>query len=369
MDAVPTSLAAQPSLDPSSWAPPTRPRLPRIHGIDLARGLAMLGMVIVHYVWASNDTGFGAEVAQAMEGRAMPLFMLLGGVGVVLLSSRSSTPDRGLVIRAVILLVIGLILDAVNDRIAVVLQFYGLLFLVSPLLRRLSSPILLGAAAVSVAVGGVTFQTVGDPRQRSSFEAIGEGWPFLRSLIFDGYYPFFPVFAFFALGMVLARLDLRDRKVGATLAGVGTAVGLGTLLMADVLADAFAVDPEAAATPGTFNGAALLDTTGHSAMPAWVISAAGTSVAVLGLSLLAARAAPALTRPVATLGTVALSFYVFQVLTTLIITSPNQTTLAREWLNVAILYGGFLVAAVIWKRWFRSGPLEALLRVGTPRRT
>ncbi|MEL6981468.1 MAG: heparan-alpha-glucosaminide N-acetyltransferase domain-containing protein [Actinomycetota bacterium] len=370
MDAVPTSATAQPVAGLPSWPPPTgqRPaRVGRIHGIDLARGLAMLGMVIVHYVWAHSDTGFGAEVARAMEGRAMPLFMLLGGVGVVLLSSRSSTPDRGLIIRAAILLVIGLILDAVNDRIAVVLQFYGLLFLVSPLLRRLSSTVLAVAAVASVAIGGVTYQTVGDAPRRSSFEAIGEGWPFLRSLLFDGYYPFFPIFAFFALGMVLARLDLRDQRVAALIAGVGTVVGLGTLVAANALTDALAINPGAFAN-GTFSADRLLDVSGHSSMPAWVISAAGTSAAVLGFSLLAARAAPAVTRPVAILGTVALSFYVFQVLTTLVITSPNETSLGREWLTVAILYGGFLVAAVVWKQWFRSGPLEALLRVGTPRR-
>lgn len=325
----------------------------------------MFGMVVAHYVWASLDTGPAAAVARAMEGRAMPLFMLLGGVGVVLVTRRSATPDRGLVIRAAILLGIGLLLDATVDRLAIVLQFYGLLFLLAPILRRLPSAVLLISAAVSTAIGGWSFQVVGDPRQRSSFETIGEGWPFLRSLLFDGYYPFFPVFAFFAVGIVVARLDLRDRRLAAILAAAGTVVGVGTVLAAEAVATALSVDPVASGPGRTFDGARLLDVTGHSAMPAWVISATGTSLAVLGLSLLAARYLPALTRPVAVLGTVALSFYVFQAIATLVVTSPSQTGLAREWLNVAILYGGFTAAAMVWKRWFRAGPLEALLRLGS----
>ncbi len=358
-------------MDVARIAEPTRARTGRIHGIDLARGLAMLGMVIVHYVWAADDTGPAAALARAMDGRAMPLFMMLGGIGVVLVSRRSATPDRGLLIRGTILFVLGLLLDSLDTWIAIVLQFYGLLFVVSPLLRRLPPRVLGAAAIASVAIGGLTYQVIGRAPQPTSVDAVRDGWPGLRSLLFDGYYPFFPVFAFFAIGMLLARLDLRRDRVAAQLAAVGTAVGLGALWLAGDLAAWFGVDPlagEAGFGDGTFRAARLLDASGHSAMPAWVVSAAGTSAAVIGLSLLAARRWPTPTRPVATLGTVALSFYVFQVLTTEIVPRPSTTPLAQEWATVAALYGGFLVAAVVWKRHVRSGPLEALLRVGSTRR-
>ncbi|MEM9562867.1 MAG: heparan-alpha-glucosaminide N-acetyltransferase domain-containing protein [Actinomycetota bacterium] len=358
-------------MDVARIAEPTRVRTGRIDGIDLARGLAMLGMVIVHYVWAADDTGPAAALARAMDGRAMPLFMMLGGIGVVLVSQRSATPDRGLIIRGAILFVLGLLLDSLDTWIAIVLQFYGLLFVVAPLFRRLPPRILAALAVATVAVGGWTYQVVGSAPQRTSIDAVSDGWPGLRSLLFDGYYPFFPVFAFFAIGLLLARLDLRSDRVARQLAGIGTAVGLGALWLADDLANWFGVDPvagQAGFGDGTFRAARLLNADGHSAMPAWVISAAGTSAAVIGLSLLAARRWPALTRPVATLGTVALSFYVFQVLTTEIVPRPSTTPLSQEWATVASLYGGFLVAAMVWKRYFRSGPLEALLRVGSTRR-
>ena len=117
--------------------------------------------------------------------------------------------------------------------------------------------------------------------------------------------------------------------------------------------------------PGEFHAGRLLDLSGHSAMPAWAISAAGTSVALLGVSLLVARRWLPVVRPLALMGTVALTFYVFQVLATLWVTRPTATSLAREWLTVAVLYVGFLALAWVWKLRFRSGPLEALLRVGS----
>lgn len=349
--------------------PVRAPASTRIHGLDVARGLAMLGMVIVHYVWPGEEPGLGATVARAMDGRAMPLFMMLGGIGVVLVSQRSANPDRGLVIRAVLLFALGLYLDERDGWVAIVLQFYGLLFLLGPLVRRLSVPVVAAAGAASVAIGAVTYQVVGRPPQPTSWESVLDGWPGIRSLFFDGYYPFFPVFAFFALGLVIARLDLRDDRVATVLASVGAVVGLVAWWVSGRLADGFGVDPEAGADSEMFRAARLLDVSGHSAMPAWVISAAGSSVAVIGLSLLAARRWPAAVRPVATLGTVALSFYVFQVLMTEVVPRPSTTPISEEWLTVVGLYGSFTAAAMIWKRRFRSGPLEAVLRIGSTRRS
>lgn len=340
----------------------------RIHGIDVARGLAMLGMVVVHYVWADGDTGPAAMAARAMDGRAMPLFMLLGGIGVVLVSRRSPHPDRGLVIRAVILMVLGLILHETTERIAIVLQFYGLLFLVAPLLRRLPLRLLAASAVGVAAIGAWTFQTVGSPRQVTSFELLRSGWPGLRSLLFDGYYPFFPVFTFFAIGMVIGHLDLRSRRQATMLAGVGAAVWIGTLLVASGLGALTGATPGDAPVDGSFHAARLLDGHGHSMMPVWVASAAGTSVAVLGLSLLAAERFGRQVRSLAVVGTMALTFYVYQALATNIFPSPSTTGLAREWASVAELYISFLAVAVVWRYRFRSGPLEALLRVGSGRR-
>ena len=58
----------------------------RITGIDMARGIAMFLMTIVHFVawWEGEGALFTA--AELVRGRAMPLFMLLGGVGVTIMT-------------------------------------------------------------------------------------------------------------------------------------------------------------------------------------------------------------------------------------------------------------------------------------------
>ncbi len=328
----------------------------------------MLGMVIVHYVWPDGSGSVGDTVAEVMSGRAMPLFMLLGGIGVTLVSSRSLTPDRDLLIRAGLLLALGLVLQETTEWIAVVLQSYGLFFALAPLFRRLSDRALLVGAVIVAVAGSWTFQTVGAPRRTTTYSELLDQRDGLVSLVFDGYYPFFPVAAFFLLGLWLGRLDLRSDRVAALLVGVGVALGIGTVWLADGLAGLFDVDP-AAVEAGSFRLARLLDHDGHSAMLAWVLSATGTSIAVLGLSLLAGRRAAGWLSPLTALGMLALTFYVFQAVLTNVVAEPSTTSFGQEYVTVAIIYGGFMVAAMIWKQWFRFGPFEALLRVGSgPRR-
>jgi hypothetical protein len=231
------------------------------------------------------------------------------------------------------------------------------------------------------AIGGWSFQTAGSPRQHLSWRALTDPGDALQSLFVNGYYPFFPVFAFFAVGIVIGRLDLGRRAVAASLAVGGAVVGFGTMAFSEAL---LAMTGSTVDTPadGSWSWSRLLDYGGHSEMPAWVVSATGTSIMVLGLCLLllgqssgpTAQASPGSgrvgvwTSPVVTLGMMSLSFYAFQIVTSRLFPSPFFTSLEREWFNVAVLYGGFAVFALGWRRWVGTGPLEALLRIGSRRR-
>jgi uncharacterized membrane protein len=346
-------------------APVERPRPARIVGLDLARAIAMFGMVVVHYTRPVENGELLDTVAHVMRGRAMPLFMLLGGVGVTLVSRRAHHPDRGLLIRAVLLLALGLALFELDTTIAIVLQSYGLFFALAPLLRRLPNRSLLGAAALIAFVGTITHQTIGEPRRQTPAHELFDQIEGVRSLVFDGFYPFFPVAAFFVVGIWLGRLDLRSDVVAARLAGAGVALGVGSVVVADRLVDWFGVDRADFGRREPFSWARLLDHEAHSHMLAWVLSALGTSMAVLGVSLLVAPRVPRLVAAPAALGSLALSFYVFQVLMIEAVPEPATTTLGEEFRTAVLLFVGFMVFAVVWKRFFRSGPLERLLRIGS----
>lgn len=338
----------------------------RITGIDLARAIAMAGMVIVHFVaWWEGD-GALAMIAEHVRGRAMPLFMLLGGIGVTLMTSRTTTPTRNLLLRAVMLFGLGVFLTENIERVAIVLQSYGLFFLLAIGLRRLPNAAILALVPATVAIGAITYQVVGEPRVQTPLESLStsEG---IESLLFDGFYPLFPVGAFFIFGMWLGRVDLRSNRIAAIMATTGTALGAAVWIAANRVQDVFGVQVDfgGRAGDGSFHWGRLLDAEGHSAMPAWVLSALGSSVAILGISLLVARASTRAVRPLVALGSISLTFYVFQAWVTNLVPDTAETTVGREWAFAVAVYLVFMVFAVLWKDAFRSGPLERVLRLGS----
>lgn len=339
----------------------------RIKGIDMARGLAMAGMVVVHFVSRFQEPDRTlTEAAGLFHGRAMPLFMLLGGVGVSLLTTRSATPNRDLAIRAVLLFSLGLYLTETIDRLAIVLPSYGLLFVVAMALRRSPSALLLALVPTITAIGAVTYQTVGDPREATTYDSLLETEG-IESLLFDGFYPLFPVAAFFVFGLWLGRLDLRSDSTATalTVGGLATAVGTWVLTASLVSGLDLATRVGGAGDDGRFQWPRLLDLDGHSAMPVWVLSALGTSSAVLGLSLLIARRVPGLVRPLIAVGSMSLTFYVFQAWLTNLVPDTTETSVGVEWLYAIGVYVTFTVFALMWRLRFRSGPLERILRIGS----
>jgi uncharacterized membrane protein YeiB len=344
----------------------------RITGIDLARAVAMLGMVIVHYAWPSDQGSWALNfVAQSSTGRAMPLFLVLGGIGISILVARSPKPDHDLLVRAAILLPMGLVLQELTTWIAIILQSYALYFVAAVLFRRFSSRALLVAAMVVTGIGGYTYQvTAGLPRYGYVGDLIDRPVALVWSLLVNGYYPFLPTVAFLLVGLWLGRLDLGSRTVAWWLAGGGAAVGFGTYLVAERLIGFFDI-PEAAfepTEPAVFVWTRLLDPSGHSQMPVWVLSSAATAVAVLGVSLLVARRVPRAVHPLVMLGQLALTFYVFQAILVNWTPNPETTPIELEFAIVAAIYLGFMAYAVLWRRAFRRGPLEQFLRLGAAKR-
>lgn len=339
----------------------------RILGIDVARAIAMLGMVIVHYVPSDGSRSIIDALATLPSGRSISLFVVLGGVGASMLAARSNTPDRDLLFRAAILLPLGFILQELTTWIAIILQAYALFFLLAPIFRRWSDRALLWSAVVVAIAGTWTYQVIAPALP--GYESVGEllrNPPTLAwSLLFNGYYPFFPIASFFLFGMWVGRLDLRSERVARLLAGAGTALGLGAALLAVGLVKVFAIDTATfeAEAESSFNLARILDVSAHSEMLAWIISAAGSSVAVLGIALLVTPRLAALQIPFAALGQLALTFYAFQAVLVRVVPDPDTVSIGRNFATVGVMYFGFMSFAVFWKRRFRVGPLEALLRL------
>lgn len=226
-----------PHVEPA--AAPTRTKPSRKIGLDVARALAVLGMFLAHFgaAAAAEDDGWAGSVTRFVDGRAMPLFVMLSGAGVALLLRGSTRPVRQIAGRSAVLLVAGLALEHTTG-VAVILQYYALFFLVALALQRVADRWLLVGAAGVTAVGAVTrlyliehlphgFQHVGsNAADIGALRLLLRPDVLLGDLLFGGVYPLFPTFAFALVGMWIARQRLSSGRLQAGLVVVGLSFAL-----------------------------------------------------------------------------------------------------------------------------------------------
>jgi uncharacterized membrane protein YeiB len=212
----------------------------RVLGLDVARSLAILGMLLAHFgsvALAEDPTGWPNSVVRFTDGRAMPLFVLLSGAGVTFLLRRSTRPVRELLGRAALLLLLGLLLEFTTP-VAVILQSYALFFVLALGLRFLADRWLLVLAAATAAAGAAARMFLADdlPKAYEHVGGLSEHIGALRlvlrpdvlasDLFVTGFYSALPTLAFLLVGMWLGRQDLASRRLRTGLIAGGLAMAV-----------------------------------------------------------------------------------------------------------------------------------------------
>ena len=197
----------------------------RIAGIDIARGLALLGMFVVH-VFIDGDTGPTLSwILSAPSGQASVLFFILSGVSLSVIAGRGSrSAEPGVLRRRGAVLIAGGLLLSATVWGASILEHYGVMFVLAPWLLRRSD-----RALTALATGGLVL----GPVVRLAALGRGEEWLYeiggvtswigntVVSLALSGIYPLVIWVGFFVLGVWLGRLDLGARRTAAAFAGWG----------------------------------------------------------------------------------------------------------------------------------------------------
>jgi uncharacterized membrane protein YeiB len=345
--------AAAPGLATGeAGAEPTRAS--RLLGVDVARSMAILGMLVAHY--ARPDENGWAGPSDFVNGKAMPLFVLLGGVGLTLLTDRARHPARAVLGRAALLAVLGLLLVEHVPLIAVILHFYAAYFVLGLLVRCLPDVGLLAVAVAVTAAGAVTWMALApDLPTYGGWHTLDRPHELLADLALSGVYPVLPSFAFFVVGMWVGRRRLGDTAEQVRLLGAGVVLVLAGYVVGGPLGR-------------RLTGGEVFETTGHGNMPAWVVGATGFSLAVLALCLLATARWPRLLSPLAFAGQLALTFYVLHALGLRWWYPDVNDALGygQELAAALVVLGVFVVAATLWRRRFERGPLEEVLRRAGP---
>lgn len=137
----------------------------RFDGIDLARGLAIVGMVFAHLGPTGFDGGVVADyTTTAFAGYPSALFAVLAGVSLGLFHERGADdPVRtrlATLVRGVILLVAGTLMSMVQSTIAIVLSTIAVIYLLLFWLPRCKTWVIAVIIAVLAAVSSVGFVLV-----------------------------------------------------------------------------------------------------------------------------------------------------------------------------------------------------------------
>ncbi len=349
----------------------------RLDGLDLARFIALVGMVIVNFTIVmgaeTTDTGFFASqvftgVANALHGRAAALFVVLAGIGLGLAAKRDRPKAQWQKFytvhykRAAFLLAIGLLNMLIFE--ADILHYYafyfafGVLCLRWPVWALLLAIFVLMASFVTMAI--TLNYDAGWDWENYSYSGFWTGAGFVRNLFFNGWHPVIPWLAFLLWGILLARLDLYANNVRFwILASHGTIFILASGLSLWFVGIAGTYDPEAAI---------LFATDPLPPMPLYILAAGGAAGMVVALSLLMAPALARLglllwfTRP----GRQTLTLYVAHIYLGMG-TLEAFGLLGGQSIEMAmlasLLFGlATLIYAWAWHRFFDRGPLENLMR-------
>lgn len=370
----------------------TRARVDRLVGVDVARCLALLGMVATHVLAAYDADGDLTAVQWLAGGRAAALFAVLAGVSLALMTGGRTPPagtDRlnrtaGLALRALLIAALGLALGELETGIAVILTYYGLLFLLGlPFLGLRARP-LLALAAAWVLLGPVLSQVVRPhlPKRRfdsPSFEQLAESGRLVCELLFTGYYPVLPWMAYLLLGIAIGRLDLRRRVVQAWLVGAGLLAALVATAVSRWLTAQDAVMERLLAsnaggltgeqllgsisggmygqTPADGSWAWLLVVAPHSTTPFDLLQTMGSAAAVIGFCQgVAGVLGRVPERAVAVFfgaGTMTLTLYTLHVVMRTEKIWPPEEPETFRWHVLVLLATGALFVAARWR-----GPLE-----------
>ncbi|MEZ4335726.1 MAG: DUF418 domain-containing protein [Sandaracinaceae bacterium] len=223
--------------------PPTASAARRVEGLDLARAVAILAMVLINFqvfLLGRPDEQL-SEIAwrwlvHVPSGRSSSLFVTLAGAGIALMAR---SPDRRavrwtLLKRALFLLVAGnlLILVWYID----ILHFYAFFLAIAALVfLDFTDRQLLGAAAAIAAFAallGVAFEWP----EHDYWSVPGMA----LDVFVEGIHPVLPWIAFVCVGLWVGRQDLADpgtrRRIalGAGLLAVGTELGSAALMALSV---------------------------------------------------------------------------------------------------------------------------------------
>lgn len=336
--------------------------LDRIAGVDLARGLAIIGMFAAHLLMTVDDVVWSdpATWTALVHGRSSILFATIAGVSIGLVTG-ARTPLDGqrmavarwrLALRAAMLLVLGILLILTAVPVYVILPAYAILFLIAvPFTGLPARTVLWTAAALAVIMPFIQPLLNALPLWHGPIGAEVDA-------LFGWHYPFTIWIAFVLAGLGLARAGITRIVVQMSMLAAGAVlavIGYGLAELPAPVADGY--------------WWSVWSAWPHSSGLLEVIGSGGFVIAVLAACLLLCRLSVlrAVTLPLRATGAMPLTAYAVQLVVWAIVAGvvlgdPSDLTGFRELEPFWAFTIGTLAGCTAWALLLLGrGPLEWVL--------
>lgn len=197
----------------------------RIIGIDIARALAVIGMIVVNFkiVLGENGLSWVKTLASAFDGKAAATFVVLAGVGLALMtnsalrnndSQKLQTARIRIAKRALFLFIVGLSYIVIWP--ADILHFYGIYMLAILLLISSNEKTILISAIALILIYpfilGFLDYEIGWDFETLHYHDFWTFNGFFRNLLINGFHPVIPWTSFMLFGYWFGKQDLRNDR-------------------------------------------------------------------------------------------------------------------------------------------------------------
>lgn len=351
----------------------------RIIGIDVARALAIIGMIIVNFkiAFGENGSNWVKSFAGMFEGKAAATFVVLAGVGLAFMTNSSiknndksklKTVRKRILKRALFLFIVGISYIAIWP--ADILHFYGIYMLITLLLLT-SKPkiILISSIGLILSYPLLMFLLAYDKGwDFNSFEYSGF-WTFngfFRNLFYNGFHPVIPWSAFMLFGFWFGKQNLKEDKFVLKSLIVSTTVFFVIQLLSYVTIFTLSEGNQQTTKE-------LTEIFGSSPMPPlpiYMFSGIAIAIAIISACILIAKkySNNGIIIALKKTGQLALTFYVAHVVIGMgIIDTINSSKMGNYTIEFSVIYAlAFslicILFAIVWLKFKKSGPLEWIIR-------
>ena len=349
----------------------------RVLGIDFARSLAIVGMIIVNFkmVIGADGEGWLLTLADSVSGKAAALFVTLAGVGIALMTQSAfdsqdlfsrNLGQKKLLKRSALLFIVGLSYIAIWP--ADILHFYGIYMLVTFFFIYKKRHYAL-IAAIAIIFLYPLLMGCFDYEQGWNFETLEyhEFWTlngFFRNLFYNGFHPVFPWTSFMLVGLWYGRHNLRNSTVVKVLLRKSLIIFLAVWLLSKLLlAVTIGSDP--------LEKEQLIAMFGLSPMPPlilYMLGGASLSIAIISFCILSIHRYPTnfFIKALINTGRMALTLYVAHVILGMgLVFAYDESMIGKYSISFTLCYAlTFSLLCVIysnlWLRFYKYGPLEWL---------